>query len=103
VVTVTIQGTNDAEPHDFRSLYGNSFHFKDEISVHEGSGAIGVADVDFAPASIGHSGDTATTDGPLAISEPAQPSGQHSAETFSSVPDHKTGGLVPHVPHDLMV
>jgi VCBS repeat-containing protein len=97
MVTVTIHGTNDAEPNDFRSLDGDSFHFKHEIFGHEGSAATGLADVNFTPASISHH------DAPPAISEPAQPSGQHSADNFSLVPDHTTGGVVTHVPHDLMV
>jgi len=103
VVTVTIHGTNDAEPNDFRSSYGDSLHFKDEIFGHNGSGANDLADVNFAPASISHHEDAAGTDAPPAISEPAQPSGQHSAENFSLVPDHTTGAVVTHVPHDLMV
>jgi VCBS repeat-containing protein len=97
VVTITIHGTSEAEPNHFRSLYGDSLHFKDEIFGHEGSGATGLADVNFTPASISHH------DAPPAISEPAQPSGQHSADNFSLVPDHTTGGVVTHVPHDLMV
>jgi VCBS repeat-containing protein len=103
VVSVTIHGTNDAEPNDFRSSYGDSFHFKDEIFGHKGSGANDLADVNFAPASISHNEDAAGTDAQPAISEPAQPSGQHSAENFSLVPDHTTGAVVTHVPHDLMV
>ena len=103
VVTVTIHGTNDADPHDFRSWHGDSFHFKNEISGHEGSGAIDLADVNFSPASISHREDAAGTGAPPAISEPAQPPGQHSAENFSLVPDHTKDAVVTHAPHDLMV
>jgi VCBS repeat-containing protein len=103
VVTVTIHGTNDAEPHDFRSLHGDSFHFKNEISAHEVSGAIDLAAVNFSPASISHPKDPAGTDAAPAISEPAQPSLQHSADNFSLVPDHTRGAVLTHVPHDLMV
>src|SRR5882672_11019 len=73
VVTVTIHGTNDAEPKDFRSLYGDSFHFKDEIFSHNDSGANDLAAMTFAPASISLHEDAAGTDAPPAISEPAQP------------------------------
>jgi len=103
VVTVTIHGTNDAEPKDFRSLYGDSFHFKDEIFSHNDSGANDLAAMTFAPASISLHEDAAGTDAPPAISEPAQPSGQHSAENFSLVPDHTKDAVVTHVPHDLIV
>src|SRR5258707_770492 len=72
VVSVTIHGTNDAEPNDFRSLYGDSLHFKDENFGHKGSGANDLAAVNFAPASISHHEDAAGTDTPPAISEPAQ-------------------------------
>jgi VCBS repeat-containing protein len=97
VVTVTIHGTNDAKPNDFGSLYGDSFHFKHEIFGHEGSGVTDIAEVNLTPASISHH------DAPPAISEPAQPSGQHSADNFSLVPNHTTGGVVTHVEHDLIV
>jgi VCBS repeat-containing protein len=103
VVTVTIHGTNDAGPHDFRSLYGDSFHFKDQISGHDGSGAIGLTELNSVSAPISHHEDAAATAAPPAISEPAQPPGQHSADNFSLVPEHKTDGVVTHVPHDLML
>jgi hypothetical protein len=88
-------------------LYGDSFHFKDEISAHDGSGAIDLADVDFTPASISRE-NAAGTGGALAISEGAQTTelslvGQHSADQFSFVPDHAGGAVITLVPHDLIV
>ncbi len=83
---------------------GDSFHFKNEISGFEGSGAIGLADVDHTPASISHSENNARTSGPegaqtIELSLP----GQHSADHFNIVSDHAGGAVVTHVPHDLMV
>jgi VCBS repeat-containing protein len=103
MVTVTIHGTNDADRNDFRSSYGDSFHFKDEISGHEGSGVIDLADGNFTPASISHPEGAAGAVAPPAASEPAQPSGQPSAENLSLVPDHTKDAVVTHVPHDLVV
>src|SRR6266478_2610840 len=65
---------------------GDSFHFKNEISGFEGSGAIGLADVDHTPASISHSENNARTSGPegaqtIELSLP----GQHSADHFNIV------------------
>jgi len=80
---------------------GDSFHFKDEISGFEGSGAIGLVDVDHTPASISHSENVAGTGGPQTI-ELSLP-GQHSADHFSIVSDPAGGAVVTHVPHDLMV
>jgi hypothetical protein len=83
-------------------LYGDSFHFKDEISAHDCSGAI-----DLAAASISRE-NAAGTGGALAISEGAQTTelslvGQHSADQFSFVPDHAGGAVITLVPHDLIV
>src|SRR6266478_2364614 len=80
---------------------GDSFHFKDEISGFEGSGAIGLVDVDHTPALISHSENVAGTGGPQTI-ELSLP-GQHSADHFNIVSDHAGGAVVTHVPHDLMV
>ena len=106
VVTVTINGTNDA-PNDFGSSHGDSFHFKDEIFGHKGSDAINPAVVDFTPASTSHLEDAAGTRGGLAIPEGAQTMGlplpgQHSADHLSIVPDH-AGVIITHAPHDLIV
>jgi len=103
VVTVTIHGTNDADPHGFRSSHEDSFHFRNEISGHEGSSAIDLAEVNFTPASIGQHTDATGTGAAPAISEPAQPPLQHPADNFSSVPDPAKGAVVSHVPHDLIV
>jgi hypothetical protein len=105
VVTVTINGTNDA-PNDFGSSHGDSFHFKDEIFGHKGSDAINPAVVDFTPASTGHLEDAAGTRGGLALPEGAQMTGlplpgQHSADHLSIVPDH-AGVIITHAPHDLI-
>jgi hypothetical protein len=86
-------------------LYGDSFHFKDQISGPQGPGAGDLAQVNFAnfaPASISHPEDAAAIAAPPAVAEPAQPPGQYSADNFSLVHDHMTGGIVNHVPHDLM-
>jgi hypothetical protein len=104
LVTVTIHGTDDA-PNDFRSSYGDSFHFKDQISTHQGPGASDLAQVNFlnfTPASISHPEDAAAPAAPPTPHEAAQPAGQPSADNFSLVHDHTTGGVVNHVPHDLM-
>jgi VCBS repeat-containing protein len=93
-VTITIHGTNDADHYDFGSLYGDSFHFKDTISGHEGSGAIDLAEVNFIPAPISHLQDAAGEQFLL---------GQHSTDHASIVPDHAGSGVVTHVQHDLMV
>jgi VCBS repeat-containing protein len=87
---------------------GDSFHFKNEISGHESSDAIDLADVDFTPASVGHRESAAGPHGALASSEGAQMTelslpGQHSADHFSIVPDHAGGAIITRVPHDLMV
>ena len=68
VVTVTINGTNDAAPNDFGSSHGDSFHFKDEIFGHKGSDAIDLAVSDFTLASTSHREDAAGASGGLAIS-----------------------------------
>ena len=103
VVTVTIQGTDDADPHDFNSWHGDSFHFKNEISGHQASGTIDLAEVNFSPAPVSHPDGAARTVAPPAISEPAQPPAQHPAEDFSLVPDHTKDAVVTHAPHDLIV
>jgi hypothetical protein len=87
---------------------GDSFHFKNEISGHDSSDAIDLADVDFTPASVGHRESAAGPHGALASTEGAQTTelslpGQHSADHFSIVPDHAGGAVITHVPHDLMV
>ena len=97
VVTVTINGTNDA-PNDFGSSHGDSFHFKDEIFGHKGSDAINPAVVDFTgvdqssrrrrrhPRRVGASGGSANDGLPLP--------GQHSADHLSIVPDHAAFSLL---------
>ena len=107
VVTVTINGTNDA-PNGFGWLHGDSFHFKDEIFGHKGSDANNPAVVDFAPVSTSHLEDAGGARGALTISEGAQttePSlqGQHSADHFSIAPDHAGGVVITHAPHDLIL
>ncbi len=88
-VTITIHGTNDEGHNDFGSLYGDSFHFKDTISGHEGSGAIDLAELNFFPAPIGHLQD--------AVGELSLP-GQHSTDHASIVPDHaEAAAVVTHV------
>jgi VCBS repeat-containing protein len=119
--TASQHGTHDFEPSNadvaFGSAaarthgHGDSFHFKDKISVLEVSGA---AEVDHAPASVGHHGFTARTNEPQAISEAiemASPghhasdnSKHHWSDNASHGPDHVWNGASIHVPHhDLMV
>ncbi|WP_334356711.1 MULTISPECIES: VCBS domain-containing protein [unclassified Bradyrhizobium] len=93
--------------------HGDSFHFKDKISVLDVSS---VADVDHASASVGHGGYIAKADEPPAISEPAQAiemassshhapdsSEHHWFDNISSGPNHAWSGASSHAPHDLMV
>ncbi|MEH2522052.1 VCBS repeat-containing protein [Bradyrhizobium sp. AZCC 1610] len=93
--------------------HGDSFHFKDKISV---LGTSGAADMDHASASIGHHWYSAKTSEPLAISEVAQAiemasakhhtpdnSKHHWSDNFSNGPDHSWSGASPHAPHDLIV
>jgi hypothetical protein len=92
---------------------GDSFHFKDKISVPDVSDA---AEVDHAPWAIGHRESTARTSEPLAISEAAQAiemaspghhafdnSKHHWFSNISNGPDHAWSGASTHAPHDLIV
>ncbi len=87
---------------------GDSFHFKDDMSVFKGSGPINVAELNQIPASMGHYADGAATHVLPAISDGAQaielaPPGQHPDDRFTIVPDHTPSALVAPMQHDLIV
>ena len=113
VVTVTINGSNDADQNYFdhlatekvifdgRSLLGlgDSFHFKDKISGSEFSDLVDLADVGQTPGSIGRHENAAGPHGPPAIPEEVPTTElslleQASAHTGSAAGTHL---------HDLMV
>jgi hypothetical protein len=84
---------------------GDSFHFKDQIS---GLGTV-VDPAEAGSSSISHRENAAGASGPDALAGEIQaielsPSGQHSADMFTIVPNPAEGGnVVTHVLHDLIV
>jgi VCBS repeat-containing protein len=115
--TVPRHGAVDFEPSAAHMAFGSaaahthrhadSFHFKNESSVPDASGA---ADADHVPASIRHHGYIARTSEPLAI-ETASPghhasddSQHHWLDNFSHGPGHAWSSASHNAPHhDLMV
>ena len=95
VVTVTINGSNDAPP-NLLGL-GDSFHFKDKISGSELSDLVDLADVGYTPASIGHHENAAGPTGPQRF----QRKHKLGCLCWGKLP-HTGSAAVTHL-HDLMV
>ena len=127
VITITIQGTDDADRDDFHSgahrfepssiahavfgspntlAPGDSFHFKQEVSGVAGSGATNLADGGHAATPIGEAADGAHGTPTVSATAPTIELslwGQHAADNSTFGPQPTAGTVVSHVLHDLMV